>query len=71
VNNKVKAFYKKHRVKINLTALALTAAGLIALSIKSIESVDDDLTEEEWDHLIDLARGMDEYVAERKALKNK
>jgi hypothetical protein len=71
VNDKIKAFYQKHEVKINFAALALIAAGLLAFSVKMAKSASDDLTEEEWEHLIALARQMDEYVAERKALKTK
>lgn len=76
MKNKVKAFYQKHECKINIAALALVATGLLVLSNKSdapsISSAKnvDDLDDEEWDHLVDMGRAMDEYVAERRALKN-
>jgi hypothetical protein len=75
VNDKIKAFYQKHELKIIATATALSAATVIVLGIFALKanktSLSDDLTDEEWEHLFDLARQMDEYVAERKALKSK
>ena len=77
VNDKIKAFYQKHEDAIKITVFTLAAAGLFALSIKIMKpnmpnvKVVDDLNDEEWAHLLDLARQMDEYVAERRALKSK
>jgi hypothetical protein len=78
VNNKIKAFVKKNERKIKIVTLTLTTAGVIVTSIMSTKfdrscghgaKNIDDLTEEEWEHLIGMAQKMDEYVAERRALK--
>jgi hypothetical protein len=74
VNDKIKAFYQKHESTIKIAALALLATGLFvaaAVMKRTDKDTTDNLTDEEWDHLIELARQMDEYVAERKALKTK
>ena len=78
MKNKVKAFVKKHERTIKIATLTLTAAGIITTSIISVKDDKscghdvkkvDDLTEEEWEHLIGMAKQMDEYVAERRALR--
>jgi hypothetical protein len=80
VNDQIKAFYQKHEAKIKIAALALTSAGLMLALLMNNEKLKklsnnvknaDDLTDEEWEHLVDMARQMDEYVAERRALKSK
>jgi hypothetical protein len=74
VNDKIKAFYQKHEATIKISALALIATGFfVAATVmkRTDKDMKDNLTDDEWAHLLDLARQMDEYVAERKALKSK
>jgi hypothetical protein len=78
VTDKIKAFVKKNERKIKLGAAIATLLGLgyiimtdkdhikkLNSNVKNVDDLDDD----EWEHLIDMARQMDEYVAERRALK--
>ncbi|QOC56376.1 membrane protein [Arthrobacter phage Paella] len=78
MNEKIKAFYQKHELVIvgALTLAASVTLVVLVMKLKSHRSMmegrlSDDLTDEEWEHLFELARQMDDFVAERKAMKLK
>ena len=66
MNNKVKAFYQKHEAKFIIAGLALCTSALIVTSIALAKSTTKELSEEDWDQLMDLARQMDEIAAKKK-----
>ena len=75
VKDKAKEFVKKHERVIKRSVAAITFVTVVFTVVANKDKIgesleDDSLTEEEWDHLFGLARQMDDYVAERKALKS-